>query len=89
MVDNATIYNKAKSQVHSDALRLRSVIESFNVDGGDDPNGKIKREPEVVGRTPRGSRAGPPPIRDAQVQIIDDLLALTDAKYVRPLHRIS
>jgi hypothetical protein len=77
MCDNATLYNKAKSQVHADALRLRKVTEMHL-----EP--RAKREPESTpGRTStRGSKGGPAALQQAQSSIVEDLLNLKNPECV-------
>jgi hypothetical protein len=68
MCENATTYNKPKSKVHSDALRLRKLVESFV-----DPVNTA-----VTAASGRNSRAQ----RQAMIQLVDDILSLTNEKYV-------
>lgn len=80
MVDNALEFNKTKSQVHSDALRIRAAIEGYG-------NVGVRTGVEVGAQaTPsRASARGgggknPLLVREAQLRILDDLMALTDEK---------
>ncbi|KAF8543405.1 hypothetical protein BDD12DRAFT_820159 [Trichophaea hybrida] len=76
MCDNAAIYNKPKSQVHSDSLRLRKLMDTF-----DESNGTgVKRDAEAhptPGRTStRGSKGSPAALQQAMLKIVDDMLNL-------------
>jgi hypothetical protein len=72
MCENATIYNKPKSKVHSDALRLRKLVETF-----EEPS-NLGAVPEAQPVSGRNSKA----LRQAMVKLVDDMLALKNDKYV-------
>lgn len=78
MIDNALSYNKPKSQIHSDALRIRAAME---------PYGNV-RPPTDAQPTPSrtsargGATKNPLLMREAQLRILEDLINLTDEKYV-------
>ena len=66
MCDNAAQFNKAKSQVHSDSLRLRKLVDGFE-------------DPSKAGA--KGGKGNSPAAQQAMVKLIDDLLSLTNEKY--------
>lgn len=88
MIENATVYNSIKTQIHADALRLRDVVESFTADetGTATPNGRPRRRAAEEAATPsrpastRGAKTLAA-MKDIQAAIIDDLWNMKDAKY--------
>lgn len=83
MCDNAAVYNKSKSQVHSDALRLRKLVESFEEPAAAGVNtDHADASQPTPGRPSRGSKAGPGALQQAMLKIIDDMLGLTHERYV-------
>ncbi|CUS11073.1 unnamed protein product [Tuber aestivum] len=83
MCQNAAGYNKPKSQVHSDSMRIRNVVEGFIAEQS---NRHVKKEDEAAqaihgGRiSGRNARNDPATLQQAQNEIIDELLAFTDEK---------
>lgn len=80
MCQNAASYNKPKSQVHSDSVRVRNVVEGFVADQS---TRHVKREEEPTygrGSSGRNAKTSQLALQQAQTQIIDELLALTDER---------
>ncbi|RPA90126.1 Bromodomain-containing protein [Choiromyces venosus 120613-1] len=81
MCQNAAGYNKPKSQVHSDSMRIRNVVEGFIAEQS---NRHVKKEDEIAqanqGRqsSTRNAKNSPATLQQAQTEIIDELLAFTD-----------
>jgi len=83
MCQNAAGYNKPKSQVHSDSMRIRNVVEGFIAEQS---NRHVKKEDEIVhanhgrqvsGRNAKNDMAA---LQQAQNEIIDELLTFADEK---------
>ncbi|KAG0635207.1 hypothetical protein HOY80DRAFT_1012030 [Tuber brumale] len=83
MCQNAAGYNKPKSQVHSDSMRIRNVVEGFIAEQS---NRHVKKEDETLQAnhtrqiSGRNARNDPAALQRAQNEIIDELLAFTDEK---------
>lgn len=84
MCDNATVYNKSKSQVHSDALRLRKLVESYDVDVSVPAPLEEEATPARPMRNAKGG-GGPGTMQQAMLKILDDMLAYTNERYPSPL----
>jgi hypothetical protein len=80
MCQNAATYNKPKSQVHSDSIRVRNVIESYMAE---QTSRHVKRE-ESAQPTPgrqassRTAKPSPAALQQEQINIVDDMMALVD-----------
>ncbi|TGZ81971.1 Bromodomain-containing protein [Ascodesmis nigricans] len=79
MLENATTYNKTKSRVYNDALRLRSIVDRF-ID--EDSTARSKRNSDAVS-TPskassRGSKTSATTMKDVQLAIIEEMWNLKD-----------
>ncbi|PWW72166.1 hypothetical protein C7212DRAFT_354757 [Tuber magnatum] len=83
MCQNAAGYNKPKSQVHSDSMRIRNVVEGFIAEQS---NRHVKKEDEAAQATygrqisGRNAKNDPATLQQAQNEIVDELLAFTDEK---------
>lgn len=82
MCQNAATYNKPKSQVHSDSIRVRNVIESYMAEQN---NRYVKREESaqpMPGRQASGrtAKASPAALQQEQAKIVDDMMALVDSQ---------
>lgn len=82
MCQNAATYNKPKSQVHSDSIRVRNVIDSYMAEQN---SRHVKREDSaqpMPGRqaSVRTAKASPVALQQEQAKIVDDMMALVDAQ---------
>lgn len=80
MCQNAATYNKPKSQVHSDSIRVRNVIDSYM---SEQNTRHVKREdspqPTPVRQTSgRTTKASPAALQQEQAKIVDDMMVLVD-----------
>lgn len=80
MCQNAATYNKPKSQVHSDSIRVRNVIDSYM---SEQNTRHVKREdspqPAPVRQTSgRTAKASPAALQQEQAKIVEDMMALVD-----------
>lgn len=80
MCQNAATYNKPKSQVHSDSIRVQNVIDSYMAE---QTSRHVKREDSVqptAGRQASGrtAKASPAALQQEQAKIVDDMMALVD-----------
>ena len=80
MVDNALAFNKAKSQVHSDALRIRAAIDGYgNVGVRTAVESAVQATPSRASARAGGGK-NPLLVREAQLRILEDLMVLIDEK---------
>lgn len=82
MCQNAATYNKPKSQVHSDSIRVRNVIDSYMAEQN---SRHVKREDSaqpMPGRQASGrtAKASPAALQQEQAKIVDDMMALVDTQ---------
>ncbi|KAI5800530.1 hypothetical protein FPQ18DRAFT_253151 [Pyronema domesticum] len=73
LCDNAATYNKPKSQVHSDSIRYRKLMDNY-----EEPTQSVDTS---TNSTParsstRGSKSGPAAQQQAMLKIIDGMLSL-------------
>lgn len=79
MVSNATSFNKPKSQVYVDAVRIRSAIEPY----GNKKVADLPVQPTPSRTSSRGvTGKNPLLLREAQLRVLEDMFTLTDEKYV-------
>ena len=82
MSDNGALYNKPKSQIYNDSLRIRRLVEGLEQTN----SAGVKRDAEpqpTPGRTStRGSKGGPAAFQQAMLRIIDDLMSLEHQRYL-------
>jgi hypothetical protein len=78
LCDNAATYNKPKSQVHSDSIRYRKLMDNY-----EEPTQSVDTS---TNSTParsstRGSKSGPAAQQQAMLKIIDGMLSLEHERY--------
>ncbi|RPB14325.1 Bromodomain-containing protein [Morchella conica CCBAS932] len=76
MCQNAATYNKPKSQVHSDSIRVKNVIDAYMVEVSKSKEAKKEAENTPAGRAIRGR--GTQTLQQAMMGVVEDMMALVD-----------
>jgi hypothetical protein len=76
MCQNAATYNKPKSQVHSDSIRVKNVIDAYMVEVSKSKEAKKEADNTPAGRAIRGR--GTQTLQQAMMGVVEDMMALVD-----------
>lgn len=82
MSDNGVLYNKPKSQIYNDSLRIRRMVEAFEQANSAGTRRDDEAQPTPGRTSTRGSKGGPAAFQQAMLRIIDDLMSLEHQRYL-------
>ena len=82
MSDNGVLYNKPKSQIYNDSLRIRRLVEGLEQPSSAGARRDAEAQPTPGRTSTRGSKGGPAAFQQAMLRIIDDLMGLEHQRYL-------